>query len=189
MKMIRLAAVVVAIAAAGCETLEKEFLDPFRDKITWGLPKVTTPLPEGAAIYLERPIGAATKGVYARNGMSIVKAFENEFKRRGAKPVVGEKAIEDFDKTMENAQKAQCKYALLIDIVKWEYSDVGWSGKGNRDEVLFDVMLVNAERRRVMSRAQVEVTNGVLRSAPGGNDTDDAVAPVIKRYVNKLYNP
>ena len=189
MKLIKLTVLAFALAAAGCETLEKEFLDPFRDKITWGLPKVSTPLPEGAAIYLERPIGAATKGVYARNGMSIVKAFENEFKRRGAKPVVGEKAIEDFDKTMENAQKAQCKYALLIDIVKWEYSDVGWSGKGNRDEVLFDVMLVNAERRRVMSRAQVEVTNGVLRSAPGGNDTDDAVAPVIKRYVNKLYNP
>ena len=189
MKMIRLAAVVLVLAAAGCETLEKEFLDPFRDKITWGLPKVSTPLPDGATIYLERPIGASTKGVYARNGMSIVKAFENEFKRRGAKPVVGEKAIENFDKTVENAQKAQCKYALLIDIQRWEYSDIGWSGKGNRDDVLFDVMLINAERRRVMSRAQVEVTNGVLRNAPGGNDTDETVAPVIKRYVGKLYNP
>ena len=189
MKLVRLAAVVVAVAAAGCETLEKEFLDPFRDRITWGLPKVSTALPDGATIYLERPIGAATKGVYARNGMSIVKAFENEFRRRGAKPVVGDKAIADFNMTMANAQKAKCQYALLIDIQRWEYSDAGWSGKGNRDEVFFDVMLVNAERRRVMSRAQVEVTNGVLRSAPGGNDTDDAVAPVIKRYVNKLYNP
>ena len=189
MKLNRLAVVAALVAAAGCETLEKEFLDPFRDRITWGLPKVTTPLPDGATIYLERPIGAATKGVYARNGMSIVKAFENEFKRRGAKPVVGEKAIEDFDTTMENAQKAKCKYALLIDIQRWEYSDVGWSGKGDRDDVLFDVMLVNAERRRVMSRAQVEVTNGVLRSSPGGADTDDAVAPVIRRYVGKLYSP
>ncbi len=189
MKLVRLAAVAVAVAAAGCETLEKEFLDPFRDRITWGLPKVSTPLPADATIYIERPMGAASKGVYARNGMSLVKAFENEFKSRGAKPVVGEKAIEDFYKTMENAQKAQCKYALLIDIVRWEYSDAGWSGAGNRDDVLFDVMLVNAERRRVMSRAQVEVTNGVLRSSPGGADTDEAVAPVIKRYVNKLYNP
>lgn len=189
MKMIRLAAVVVAIAVAGCETLERELLDPFRDRITWGLPKVSTPLPADATIYIERPMGAASKGVYARNGMSLVKAFENEFKQRGAKTVVGEKAIEDFYKTMENAQKAQCKYALLIDIVRWEYSDVGWSGKGNRDDVLFDVMLADAERRRVMSRAQVEVTNGVLRNSPGGSDTDETVAPVIKRYVNKLYNP
>ena len=189
MKLIRLAAMVAALAAAGCETMEKGLLDPFRDRITWGLPKVSTPLPDGATVYIERPIGAASKGVYARNGMTLVTAFEKEFARRGAKPVVGQKALGDFNKTMDNAAAAKCKYALLIDILKWEYSDAGWSGSGDRDEVLFDVMLVNAERRRVMSRAQVEVTNGVLRSKPGGNETDDAVAPVIKRYVGKLYSP
>ena len=189
MKLIRFVVVAALVAAAGCETLEKEFLDPFRDTITWGLPKVTTPLPDGATIYIERPIGAASKGVYARNGMTLVKAFEKEFTRRGAKVVVGKTALEDFDITMGNAAAAKCNYALIIDILRWEYSDTGWSGSGNRDDVVFEVMLANAERRRVMSRAQVEVTNGVLRSAPGGNETDDAVAPVIKRYVGKLYNP
>ena len=180
-------AAAALVAAAGCETMEREFLDPFRDKITWGLPKVTTPLPDGATIYIEKPIGAATRGVYERNGMTLVTAFEKEFARRGAKPVVGKKAIESFDATVANAAAAKCKYALVLDIMKWEYSDSGWSGSGNRDEVLFSVMLINVERARVMSRAQVEVTNGVLRSAPGGSETDDAVAPVIKRYVGKLY--
>lgn len=189
MKLIRLTVLAAMVAAGGCETMEKELLDPFRDRITWGLPKVSAPLPDGATVYLERPIGAASQGVYARNGMSLVKAFEREFARRGAKPVVGEKAIEDFDKTMDNAKAAKCTYALIIDIQRWEYSDVGWSGSGNRDDVLFDVMLANVERRRVMSRARVEVTNGVLRNAPGGNETDDTVAPVIRRYVGKLYNP
>ena len=187
MKLAKLAVAALVLAAAGCETMEKEFLDPFRDRITWGLPKVTSPLPDGATIYIERPMGAASKGVYARNGMTLVKAFEKEFARRGAKPAVGDLAIDDFDKTMRNAVARKCSYALLIDILRWEYSDTGWSGNGDRDEVLFDVILADAERRRVMSRAQVEVTNGVLRSAPGGNETDDAVAPVIRRYVGKLY--
>ena len=189
MKLLHMAVAVALVAAAGCETLEKEFLDPFRDRITWGLPKVSTPLPADATIYIERPMGAASKGVYARNGMSLVKALEKEFTRRGAKVVVGTTALEDFDKTMDNAAAAKCKYAVIVDILRWEYSDVGWSGSGSRDDVLFEVMLANAERRRVMSRAQVEVTNGVLRNAPGGNETDDTVAPVIRRYVGKLYNP
>ena len=174
---------------AGCETVEKEFIDPFRDAIVWGLPKLVSPLPDGASIYIERPIGAASQGVYARNGMTLVRAFEQEFRRRGAKPVVGEKAIADIKETFARATAASCRYALVLDIRSWAYGEAGWSGLGGRDEVVFDAMLLDAERERVLSRAQIEVTNSIINNAPGGGDADSSVAPVIRRYVGKLYSP
>ena len=176
---------------AGCqsakEALVKEFVDPFRDVITPGLPRLAAALPPEAKIFIARPLGAATQGVYARNGMTLVSALEQELKRHGATVSVGKLATANYDLAVSDAKAAGAKYLLVLIIQRWEYGSAGWSGRGNRDEVQFDAMLVDAERKRVLCRHSIEVTNGVLRSSAGGESSERAVAPVIRRYVNSLY--
>jgi hypothetical protein len=41
----------------------------------------------------------------------------------------------------------------------WEYSDSGFFGPGDRDEISMAVMLQNAETQRVVSRASLHARN------------------------------
>lgn len=185
-EFLRALPLVFALAAgAGCETVKNAFYD----KIEYGLPKLVKPLRTPAAVYLVRPLGAPRQDLYDRNAESLVAAFRRAFETHGERTVIDTTAGNDFRGALAEAQAAACDYLVMMRIARWEYGSAGFSGPGGRDNIDFDVLVADVKTGFVLSRASIKISNGFGRSMPGGNDAQDTSAPVIRRYVNHLFNP
>ena len=167
-------------AAAGCAL--------FPGTIEEGLPKLREKLPETTRVYLPRPLNPRGGYLYTRNAQIVADEFKRAFERRGIAVVMDERRTKDPHAAPGLARTNACDVVLYTQIVKWDYGEAGFSGIGGRDEVTLDVMLMDAARQRVLTRAKIYINNGIGRSSPGGNDDPAAaVAPIISKYVDSLF--
>ena len=162
----------------------------FPGSIEEGLPKLRDKLPETTKVYLPCPLNPRGGFLYTRNANLVVDAFAAALKRRGIASVLADKRSGKQPDVLAQARTNGCDVVLFSQIQEWNYGEAGFSGFGGRDEVTLSVMLMDATKERVLTRATLYVRNGIGQSRVGGGDSPkDAVAPIIGKYVDSLFPP
>lgn len=171
---------LILFVSAGCISID--------DSIHWGVPKPHTGADKNGKVFVVQPIGASARPIYKRNGLSLMKNFAKAFSENGAE-VVESKEHRTLKNDLAAASKAGCKYMLFMKIVRWEYGSSGWTGSGERNDIIMETMFFNVERNTVLARATLFVENGFMKSSLGGESSESSSKPVINRYVELLYKP
>ena len=162
----------------------------FPGSIEEGLPKLRDKLPETTKVYLPCPINPRGGFLYTRNAKLVVDAFAAALKQRGIATVLADKRSGQQPDVLAQARTNGCDVVLFSQIQEWNYGDAGFSGFGGRDEVTLSVMLMDATKERVLTRATLYVRNGIGRSRVGGSAApSEAVSPIIGKYVDSLFPP
>ena len=160
----------------------------FPGSIEEGLPKLRDKLPETTKVYLPRPLNPRGGFLYTRNAQVVANEFKAAFEKRGISVTMPDKRSKETSDIMAQAKTNKCDVVLVTQILEWNYGDAGFSGFGGRDEVTLSTMLMDPVLERVLTRATIQVNNGIGRSPAGGNDSPSvAVAPIIEKYVNSLF--
>ena len=181
MQRIRYMVGCVALAlAAGCVL--------FPGSIEEGLPKLRDKLPETTRVYLPSPLNPNGGFLYTRNAQVVAGQFKAAFEKRGISVTMPDKRSGETLDIIAQAKTNKCDVVLITQILEWNYGDAGFTGIGGRDEVTISTMLMDPVLERVLSRATIQVYNGIGRSSFGGNnDPSTVVAPIIEKYVNSLF--
>ncbi len=162
----------------------------FPGEIEEGLPRLRDKLPETTKVFLACPRNAGGGYLNSRNARVLANEFKAAFAARGIAVKLDERKPGTLEADLMEAATNGCEVAVCTQVLAWNYGDAGFSGKGNRDEVLIAVMLMRPETRRVITRAKLHVTNGIGRSAAGGTEgPGESIAPIIYKYVNSLFPP
>ena len=171
----------LAAFAAGCAM--------FSGTIEDGIPKLRDKLPVTARIYVACPTGANGLSLHTRNARIVATEFSKAFAARGVVAVTPPERTGNIQDALGKAKAENCDKVLFTRILDWEYGDAGFSGVGGRDEVVLSAVLMDVETERILYRARLYVNNGIGRSAAGGGTPEEAVAPVILKYVRSLFPP
>ncbi len=162
----------------------------FPGSIEEGLPKLRDKLPETTKVYLPCPLNPRGGFLYTRNANLVADAFAAALKRRGIATVLADRRSGKQPDVLAQARTNGCDVVLFSQIQEWDYGEAGFSGFGDRDEVTLSVMLMDATKERVLTRATLYVRNGIGRSRVGGGDSPkEAVTPIIGKYVDSLFPP
>lgn len=121
------------------------------------LPRLDAPLEKGAKVWIERPKLALSP--YARHLAALLDGFEAAFAHQGA---------------VRPEKKEVADIVVDIDVLSWEYSDMGFSGPRARDDVSLAVRLSDPKKRRILQRAHVHVRSDMR---------------IISKYVESLFAP
>lgn len=122
-----LTGLLLAVLLAGCETATTPWV---RGSITPGLPRRTEKFPSDVAFCV------------AKTEKRVKAAFEAALRARGFEVVETEEA---------------CDVIVKVQIGAWEFNDVGFGGRGTRDDMELAVSLVDRRRRRVLGRANISL--------------------------------
>lgn len=112
--------------------------------ITEGIPKLRDKLPRTAKIHFADPVNIRGYVLHERNRKQVQDAFGKAFDGLGVS---------------HSAETNGCDYTLHVVVDDWQYSDSGFLGKGDRDEVYMSVMLQNRQTERVHARASLYARN------------------------------
>ena len=112
--------------------------------ITEGIPKLRDKLPRTAKIHFADPVNIRGYVLHERNRKQVQDAFGKAFDGLGVS---------------HSTETNGCDYTLHVVVDDWQYSDSGFLGKGDRDEVYMSVMLQNRQTERVHARASLYARN------------------------------
>lgn len=171
---------LLPLLLAGCAGLSGD--------IEEGLPKLRDKLPETTKVYLACPLKPNGGRLYSRNGQLVVDEFKAAFTARGISVKVDDRRSGGTTDVLDAAVANGCDLVVFSQVLSWQYGEAGFSGFGGRDEVLLSVMLMRPDTRRVVTRANLRIVNGVGRSPVGGNDDPrGSISPIIFKYVKSLF--
>lgn len=122
-----LTGLLLAVLLAGCETAATPWV---RGSITPGLPRRTEKFPSDVAFCV------------AKTEKRVKAAFEEALRARGFEVVEMEEA---------------CDVVVRVQVGAWEFNDVGFGGRGTRDDMELSVALVDRRRKRVLGRANISL--------------------------------
>ena len=122
-----LTGLLLAVLLAGCETATTPWV---RGSITPGLPRRTEKFPSDVAFCV------------AKTEKRVKAAFEKALRARGFEVVETEEA---------------CDVVVRVQVGAWEFNDVGFGGRGTRDDMELSVALVDRRRKRVLGRANISL--------------------------------
>ena len=133
----KLAVLVPFFVFAGCATVEGWRAG----SITEGIPKLRDKLPRTEKIHFADPVNARGYVLHERNRKQVQDAFGKAFDGLGVS---------------HSTETNGCTCTLHVVVDSWEYSDSGFLGSGDRDDILMSVILLNRETDRVLTRATLE---------------------------------
>ncbi len=122
-----LTGLLLALLLAGCETAATPWV---RGSIAPGLPRRAGKFPPDVAFCV------------AKTERRVKAAFEEALRARGFEVVEAEEA---------------CDVVVRVKVEAWEFNDVGFGGRGARDDMELSVALVDRRRRRVLGRANISL--------------------------------
>lgn len=123
---------------AGCVSIK----GMMAGSITEGIPKLRDKLPRTEKIHFADPVNARGYVLHERNRKQVQDAFGKAFDGLGVS---------------HSTETNGCSCTLHVVVDSWEYSDSGFLGSGDRDDIVMSVILLNTETDRVLTRATLEV--------------------------------
>jgi hypothetical protein len=132
--------VAAALAAAGCAAMNEWTAG----RIDEGIPKLRQRLPRTVKVHFSDPVNTRGVVLHERTRKQVQAAFCKAFDELGVQC---------------SPETNGCTHVISVVVGNWEYSDSGFFGPGDRDEISMAVMLQNAETQRVVSRASLHARN------------------------------
>ena len=132
--------VALMLLSTGCASFEGWTAG----SISEGIPKLRKKLSRTEKVYFADPVNARGYALHERSRKQVQDAFGKAFDGIG----------------VSHSQKMNgCTCVIHVVVDSWEYGNAGFMGSGDRDEVLMSVMLMNAARDRVLTRAVLNARN------------------------------
>lgn len=132
--------VALMLLSTGCASFEGWTAG----SISEGIPKLRKKLSRTEKVYFADPVNARGYALHERSRKQVQDAFGKAFDGIGVS---------------HSSETNGCTCVIRVVVDSWEYGDSGFLGSGDRDEVLMSVMLMNAARDRVLTRAVLSARN------------------------------
>ena len=132
---------LAAMVLAGCKMEEFPWV---WGSIEHGMPKLVEKFPHDAAFFVDK------------TEKRVKKALEDALRERGF--TVAEK-------------EEECDFIIKTTVKSWEVNDIGFGGKGDRDDMELTVAVVNRRKNRVKCRSTISLRSDFR---------------IIKKYVDEF---